>query len=236
MSARPSPATVPDGRIVDDLQEELASLNVSHSTILAQLNTITKEVHDLRATNRTLAEENEGWEFLLRERTLNGKVREGGLLAQRGDGERYEPEGSHLSVLDEQMEMDELHSDLDAQSPILEDGQAFARDLDGAITSRSPEGEHLAPPKRKKPKGENLGDLPVTGNGLDLAAELGRAEVDLNGNEMRRLGKGDEGEGGLMLCWAFALTVALRAEVKNLREENKALTLYCSKVDRLDAL
>jgi hypothetical protein len=195
MSARPAHAAVSDTRNLDDLQEELASLSVSHSTILAQRNTLAKEVDDLRAIVRVLAEENEGWEFLLRERTLNGKVREGGLLGPREEEERYEREGSQLSVLDEELEMNELHSDLDAQCPILEDDQVFARDLDVRMLSRSPEEEHLAPPRRKKENGGNLGSVPVTGNGLDLAAELGRAEVDLNGSEMRQLGKGNEGEG-----------------------------------------
>lgn len=168
---------------------------------MAQLNTLTKEVHDLRVTNATLAEENEGWEFLLRERTLSGKVKEGGLLGYHDDlSRRHTAEGKgHLDVLDEEMEMDELHSDLEAQSPIMEDHQGFIRDLDqdSGVLSRSPESVHLKPPKKSRPKGESLGDLPVTGTGLDLAAELGRAEVDLDGSEMRVLGKGDEGEGGL---------------------------------------
>lgn len=58
-------------------------------------------------------------------------------------------------------------------------------------------------------------------SGLDLAAELGRAEASLGEGQLRRLEKGDDGD-------------ALRAEVKSLKEANKALALYTSKIlDRI---
>jgi hypothetical protein len=58
-------------------------------------------------------------------------------------------------------------------------------------------------------------------SGLDLAAELGRAEIDVEEGGLRKLEKGDEGE-------------SLRAEIKNLRDANRALTLYTSKIlDRI---
>lgn len=47
----------------------------------------------------------------------------------------------------------------------------------------------------KKPKGESLADFAVTGSGLDLAAELGRAEEGVEEGQLRKLGKGDDGEG-----------------------------------------
>ena len=232
--------TSPSSRTDDsdaELREELASLNVSNSTLLAQLNTVSKDVAELRAANEALQEENEGWEYLVRERTFSGRsngIDALGLLGKdRAPLPENSPQRAHLQALDEELEMDELHSELEAQSPILVD-QGFARDLDanspvmGQGMTLSPSG-HLAPPKRRS-KGESLGDLPVTGSGLDLAAELGRAEADLDGSQMRVLGKGDEGEGEyLPIAWLMD-GVALRAEVKNLREANKALTLYCSKV------
>ena len=219
---------------MSDLQEELATLNVSHSTLLAQINTLTSDIHGLRQTNADLQEENQGWEFLVRERTLSGKVREnGGLFSNNSGGNgngkddydnssnednndddennvgrRRRPEREHsirsdttkseMEALDEELEMDELHSDLEAQSPILGNDLELGRVMDRPqVYSLSPDQGHLSVPmRRRRPKGENLGDVPVTGSGLDLAAELGRAEVDLDGNEMRVLGKGDEGEGG----------------------------------------
>ena len=198
LSARPSITASNSTRTVTDLQEELATLNVSHSTILAQLSTLSKEIHELRSTNATLVEENEGWEFLLRERTLNGKVREGGLLGARHE----ENSPGHLHTWDEQTEMDELHSELDAQSPIMDSPHESARDLDqDSLLSQPPRSANISASRdmSKASQGENLGDLPVTGAGLDLAAELGRAEVDLSGSEMRVLSKGDEGEGGSIM-------------------------------------
>ncbi|RXK37059.1 hypothetical protein M231_05647 [Tremella mesenterica] len=242
----------------EQAQEELASLHVAHSAILAQLHTLSAEVHELRGENVKLKEENEGWEFLVRDRTFNENLR-GGFIAppvirtedhddlaefveahendddEDGFGNEDGRKGrlGTLGTLDEEIdeeideEMEELHSDLEAQSPIFEDENVFAKDLDSVPVStkgrrKGHKGDLLAPPPRRKSKGENLGDLPVTGSGLDLAAELGRAEA-AQGGEMRVLGKGDEGE-------------ALRAEVKQLREANKALTLYCSKIiDRIIA-
>lgn len=56
---------------------------------------------------------------------------------------------------------------------------------------------------------------------MDLAAELGRAEADVGEGGLRKLDKGDDGD-------------ALRAEVKSLKEANKALALYTSKIlDRI---
>lgn len=197
LSARPAQPSIADQRTLSDMQEELSTLNVSHSTLLAQLNTLTKEVHDLRATNATLQEENEGWEFLLRERTLSGKVREGGLLGYREDVLRIAETGpGQLDVLDEELEMDELHSDLEAQSPILEDDQGFIRDLDGSkALSRSPDGIHLKPPTRSRPKTSKSKDQPTPGVGIDLAAELGRADVSLDDKDTPISQKDDTTEG-----------------------------------------
>ena len=196
----------------DVAKEELASLRVSHAAVLAQLNTLVSEVQEVRRENGRLVEENEGWEFLLRERTLNGQL--GDLFGspsaadeppspttvtrmEAGLSPGVETETRDKLEEDVDSEMEDLHSDLEAQSPILDDDHAFARNLDEG--RRKPRTKHgrLAPLQaalNKRPKGENLGDLPVTGSGLDLAAELGRAEA-AQGGEMRPLGKGDEGEG-----------------------------------------
>jgi uncharacterized coiled-coil protein SlyX len=167
------------------LNDELATLRASHFTTLAQLNTLTRELNELRNTNTALQEENEGWEYLLRERTLNGKVLDGGLLSREGSGEepprKHKPRKSELEALDEELEMDELHSDLDAQSPLLDDkhDREFAKDMDGAYVSRtSPTSGHLQPPTRRNGrKAKGLKDSSVKASGLDLAAELGRADV-----------------------------------------------------------
>ncbi|ORY20637.1 hypothetical protein BCR39DRAFT_555091 [Naematelia encephala] len=231
---RPRRSTSPPPQHADTrhLEEELDSLRMSHSTLLAQLNTLTHELHEVRIQNTQLVEENQGWEFLVRERTFNGQVRSSSGLLGHGrdrtsssssDGE-VRKGNSQLDALDEEMEaeMEELHSDLEAHSPIFDDHD----DLSPGYRTSS-DSSLLAPPinrrKSSKSKGETLQDGHATGSGLDLAAELGRAEVDLDAGETRVLGKGDESD-------------AMRAEVKQLREANKALNLYCSKIlDRIIA-
>jgi hypothetical protein len=87
----------------------------------------------------------------------------------------------------------------------------------------------------ESPKGETLADLPITGPGLDLAAELGRAQnadgfID-NATGMPKTPKKvlspEEAK-------AKAEMDSLKIEVKNLKDANKALSLYASKIiDRI---
>ena len=78
-----------------------------------------------------------------------------------------------------------------------------------------------------------MGKIATTGKASDLAAELERADVI--GEQSGVMGKGDEEEGvfaHLPSAGHHAECIAaLHAEVKTLREANKALTLYCSKVN-----
>ncbi|WRT66451.1 uncharacterized protein IL334_003409 [Kwoniella shivajii] len=240
ISSSRRPVTPSESDNVASLKDELASINLSHSTLLAKLNTITKELHDLKAVNEELQEENEGWEFLIRETTLNGKVRgEGGILSERFEDRspnecRYiEPnESTRIGLgigsdrLDEDLEdeMSELHSDLEAQSPIFEDDHflAIVTDLgDG-------KGDLLAPPRKRRIRKERTASAPNNAQGaggLDLAAELGMAEYG-----------SDSGNSALSGKERVDQTAALRAEIKQLKESNKALTLYCSKIiDRIIA-
>ena len=242
ISAKPSPKPAPDstGEMISNLQTELSTLNVSHSTLLAQLNTVSKEVIELRPMNASLKDENEGWEFLVRERTLAGTAPGSLILVSHAEqnalgGSSMGTRNGQLEALDEEMEMDELHSDLQAQSPIFDDGEMHVRDLDEqeSWSKRKSKRDHLAPPE---PKGEDLGDSPPPDGGSNLAAELGRAEVDLDDKRMRSLRRSDESNGELYLAGEETIwltIIAMRAEIRNLREANKALTLYCSKVGQI---
>ena len=87
-------------------------------------------------------------------------------------------------------------------------------------------------------RGETLADLPITGPGLDLAAELGRAEnkdsYDPSGRRSRKASSADRKPsiGGA----PQPVVDALRNEVKALKDANKALSLYASKIlDRIIA-
>lgn len=80
-AATPSDAPARGGD-AEQLQEELASLSAAHCTLIAQLNTTTLELADVKERNMALEEENAGWELLMRERTLNGGMRGRGLLSE----------------------------------------------------------------------------------------------------------------------------------------------------------
>lgn len=160
------------------LKEELASLSASHQTLVAQLTTLADELHEVKADNTRLLEENDSWQLLVEERTLAGHMG-AGLLSSASPTKSSPPvkpkETSVLATLEEQMEMEELNAemDIDASSP-------------------HPSAVELASPR--------------VGN--SLAVEL-NGESDIE---------------------------KLRTELKSLRESNKALTLYCSKIlDRIIA-
>lgn len=183
------------------LQEELVTLSASHQTLVAQLTTLADEMHEVKAENSRLQEENESWQLLIEERTLAGHMR-GGLIP--GPSTSPSPEGaitpssirrkepSALETLEEQLEMDELHSELDAQQPIFEESdRALLR-----VTSGGSYVDLSSPPRS---------------NGASLASELGA---------------------GI----SMAEIESLRNEIKTLKEANKALSLYCSKIlDRIIA-
>ncbi|GMK57868.1 hypothetical protein CspeluHIS016_0407020 [Cutaneotrichosporon spelunceum] len=198
--ARPSAENGDMSAAMAALQEELITLSASHQTLVAQLTTLADEMHEIKSENSRLIEENDSWQLLIEERTLAGHMR-GGLIPDMSpspphvDGaitpssiQRKEPNA--LETLEEQLEMDELHSELDAQQPIFEDSdRALLR-----VTSGGSYNIDSAPPART--------------NGHSLAAELGSlAEVD-----------------------------DLRTQIKAVKEANKALSLYCSKIlDRIIA-
>lgn len=200
-------------------EDELASLRVSHTTLLAQLNTLSGEVHELRSENVRLKEENEGWEYLVRERTFSGQMiktfssgssatamRNRARLDAQAEAEAeadlnaeraYEEGKSQLEVLDEELELEaeldaemgELASDLEAQTPTMM----------GDESRRKSRGySRIVSPGAIKPIGQ------------DLATELGIAGEERPEDEQDKV----------------------RVENRELKEEIKALQLYCSKVGR----
>ena len=87
------------------------------------------------------------------------------------------------------------------------------------------------------PAGESLANLPITGPGLDLAAELGRAEnngVFVLGEPPKPSGKKAKLEEEKAAAGTKSEVETLRTEVKALKDANKALSLYASKIiDRI---
>ena len=191
-----------------EMEEEITDLKLNCSSLMIRLESFQREIGDLKSMNQSLKEENEGWEFLCRQRTLSGRVKNEGFLSRSRDqssprmDERRMEKSGQLDILDEEleMEMEELNSDLEAQSPILEQGLDFVKDLDDdedqrdPSLSRSPESIHLKLPTGRRRVRKSVDAVAEAGQcHSDLAAELGRADVHEQGGH----GQKDEMEGEL---------------------------------------
>ncbi|KAL1749092.1 hypothetical protein HDZ31DRAFT_28202 [Schizophyllum fasciatum] len=246
------------------LRLELSTLSTSYSSMQSTLVLLQTQLNDLKRVNNELQEENESYMILLRERTLNGQfdvMKSMGVASSSVDSESEEEETSSggdkgslrsagRSTLEKVEEEEHVPETLDqqlerslaanrAESPASRGGRKGRRR--GQSTSQSP-----------APRGETLADLPITGPGLDLAAELGRAEnkdfLDGSGNldndqsvvnpNKKRTKKGSDTRaqngGTLEPSGSLNDIDSLRNEVKALKDANKALSLYASKiVDRI---
>ncbi|KAH8102490.1 hypothetical protein BXZ70DRAFT_890040 [Cristinia sonorae] len=259
------------------LKLELSTLSTSYTSLQSTLHLLQSQLVDLKRVNNELQEENESYNILLRERTLNGQFDvlkmgasglDDGSDASGGDDEDEEAEADNRdtesfksratgrSTLDPVDETEELEHE-----PILDPGfeqlptdEALSGDLEEEMQARNPRSRH----NRKRssiiaPRGESLANLPITGPGLDLAAELGRAENKdmLDGHvalehvkpmdTSKTKKKGKKGTADRKVSSPSEPPVestkdmiALQNEVKSLKDANKALSLYASKIiDRI---
>lgn len=242
------------------LKLELSTLGTSHASLQSTLVLLQTQLVDLKRVNRELQEENESFMILLREKTLSGQF---DVMKQVGPGSTDDDEDdddigslrsttrSTLDRVDEEVAEDSLEQELERSLEAQDSDSISSRNnrprmgrKRGSSTSHSPGG----------PRGESLADLPVAGPGLDLAAELGRAEnkdifnggnpVDndhsvLNGKKRRprkdsggkKISASESGQDNTNTD-----VDSLRTEVKALKDANKALSLYASKIiDRIIA-
>jgi hypothetical protein len=241
------------------LRLELSTLSTSYSSLQSTLVLLQTQLVDLERVNHELQEENESYMILLREKTLSGQFdlmkHVGGGSSDSGEDE----DDSHGESADVGSLRSIGRSTLDRveeESPQDSLEQEIERSLD--VDERN--SRHPGRPVRKRSshspgRGESLADLPITGPGLDLAAELGRAENKdilsgsgieerdrsiLNGKG-KRSKKGSDGrkvsspeDTRLEPSGSTNDIDALRTEVKSLKDANKALSLYASKIiDRI---
>lgn len=267
------------------LKLELSTLSTSYNSLQSTLQLLQSQLIDLKRVNNELQEENESYNILLRERTLNGQfdvLKMGGTsISEASSGDEEEAEdnrdsesllsrntgrSSRLDRVDELAEEQELEAELGAEPEL--DPSFKDHSFRDSPQSPEPEQEEESQARnarsrhsRKRssvsaPHGESLANLPITGPGLDLAAELGRAENkdilegrtaldndrSIVNSKSRKNKKGAESnrkvsstsEPGLENNIADSDLVALRNEVKSLKDANKALSLYASKIiDRI---
>ncbi|KAH9944102.1 uncharacterized protein BXZ73DRAFT_39721 [Epithele typhae] len=258
------------------LRLELSTLSTSHHSLQSTLVLLQTQLNDLKRVNNELQEENESYNILLRERTLNGQfdvLRMGGTSvteasdsSEAGDDDDRDAESllsrnTSKSVLDPVDERDERLEEQTAElDPEFQQDDAEAESKDPDSPARGPRrgGRRRTTSttslSSSAPRGESLANLPITGPGLDLAAELGRAENKdiLEGRaplendrsvlnpKGKRGRKGTDRKASSMSEGAINPNAVpddletLKSEVKNLKDANKALSLYASKIiDRI---
>ncbi|KAG6889190.1 hypothetical protein C0995_002905 [Termitomyces sp. Mi166 len=245
------------------LRLELSTLSTSYSSLQSTLILLQTQLVDLKRVNNELQEENESYMILLREKTLSGQfdvIRQvGGGHGSEGDDDDDDDHtggtdaGSLRSITRSTLDRVEEEASEDKLEHELEHNLNFdTRSVDSTSRQSSKHG-HRRNTSTGPTRGESLADLPITGPGLDLAAELGRAEnkgiLDNNTFEERSIhsSKGKRGRknldgrkvssnsaGGIESSGSLNDIDALRTEVKSLRDANKALSLYASKIiDRI---
>ncbi|TFY83770.1 hypothetical protein EWM64_g231 [Hericium alpestre] len=262
---------------------ELSTLSTSYGSLQSTLLLLQTQLVDLKRVNNQLQEENESYNILLREKTLSGQY---DLMKQVGGGSVSSSEqgddeddtdgdvGSMKSPSRPRSVLDTVHEHTEE---VLDPDYAKAGERqEEKAESEDPDRDALASPRSARhprhgrrrttstasrspsARGESLADLPITGPGLDLAAELGRAENKdvlegrtVDDRDHSVLGKGGKrgkkgssesnrkisyssDVGGLDPSASLNDVESMRTEIKSLKDANKALSLYASKIiDRI---
>ncbi|KAG8843510.1 hypothetical protein FRB96_004017 [Tulasnella sp. 330] len=231
------------------LKMELATLSTSHASTQNTLHLLQTELNDFKTINKELQEENESYNILLRERTLSGRFDIMRATGTRSPDEEEDPFGASVEDTPIQKSMN-FGDDRPARSMsrsttldvVPEHDEVAVAPSESSRRDDSPGSKHSKRSRRAAARtstgspvirGESLGDLPITGPGLDLAAELGRAENKdiLEGRvEPSRVTTAQQEQPRM----ESEEMTTLRTEVKNLKDANKALSLYASKIiDRI---
>ncbi|CAE6463576.1 unnamed protein product [Rhizoctonia solani] len=227
------------------LKLELSTLTTSHGSLGQTVKMLQGQLADLERVNLTLQEENEAYTTLLREKTLNGQMN---ILARQ---ESRSPSPTRDLDGEQQQEPAEEKEEDEAKSGLLSPGQSppprvrtqsrASRPTRAISPARSTKSGKSAKSARRVTMqnlaAETLADLPVAGPGLDLAAELGRAEIVRLEDDLGQPSEPAEPEAPKedeAMKAIKAELEALKGEIKTLKEENKGLTLYASKIiDRI---
>ncbi|KAG6849863.1 hypothetical protein H0H93_004212 [Arthromyces matolae] len=243
------------------LRLELSTLSTSYSSMQSTLVLLQTQLVDLKRVNNELQEENESYMILLREKTLSGQfdlMRQvgGSHSSDVGDDDDDDPAGgtdggslhstnrSTLDRVEEEASEDNLEPEFDPHLGF------DTKSVESTSRQSSRHGRRRTA-SIGPTRGESLAGLPISGPGLDLAAELGRAEnkdmFDESAIEERSIGKGRRGKksidgrkvssgsaGGMEASGSVDDIDALKSELKSLKDANKALSLYASKIiDRI---
>ncbi|KAK0208377.1 hypothetical protein DFS33DRAFT_1271643 [Desarmillaria ectypa] len=244
------------------LRLELSTLSTSHSSLQSTLVLLQTQLLDLKRVNHELQEENESYMILLREKTLSGQfdVMKQMASASQDDDDDIDADGTDVGSLrsigrstlervdEEEVSQVTFEQELERS---LEPRDTDSVSSHNGRTTKHGRSRGASHSPSSGPRGESLADLPITGPGLDLAAELGRAENKdiLSGNTIddrdrsvlnnrNKRPKKDSDSRNVSMSDDNDVSSndldALRTEVKVLKDANKALSLYASKIiDRI---
>ncbi|KAF9532035.1 hypothetical protein CPB83DRAFT_54416 [Crepidotus variabilis] len=233
------------------LKLELSTLSTSYASLQSTLILLQTQLVDLKRVNQEVQEENESYMILLRERTLSGQYDVHKQVG--GTGSATDEDSDDGVSVDTSSMRSRTRSTLDIVEEEPFEGLDSELLVDGSDSDMPQRGgRHHGRPERKRTnsshggQGESLAGLPITGPGLDLAAELGRAEnkdilaEDPTEDADKQFAKSKRGKKENKLHHSqstnFNDIEALRTEVKSLKDANKALSLYASKIiDRIIA-
>ncbi|KAG7450399.1 uncharacterized protein BT62DRAFT_1072482 [Guyanagaster necrorhizus] len=248
------------------LRLELSTLSTSHASLQNTLLLLQTQLLDLKRVNHELQDENESYMILLREKTLSGQF---DVMKQMGSAGQDDDDDDDNDNDADSTDVGSLRSNGRSTLERVDEEQVshltFEQELERSLEPRDTDSVSSRNGRTTKhgrsrgashspssgPRGESLADLPITGPGLDLAAELGRAEnkdilsgdaIDdrdrsVSNNKAKQPKKGSEGRNVSMSDdndGSSSDLDALRTEVKVLKDANKALSLYASKIiDRI---
>ena len=169
--------------MIESLQLELAESQIKLTELEKNgdglLEELKKELWEARSSNARLMEDNESYQLLLSERTLNGDFTKGDFMRGVRPGSK-EPNGGLGSLADELGSVDE------------EGEKAEVNDMRKEAEAKNNEEEEEEEEQDK----------------AKVEAEQRKAEQALEGGEARKL----------------------KAEINNLKDQNKALTLYIERI------
>lgn len=147
------------------LQSDFEALQVQHAELVTQSEKSSEEVQQLQLTNTSLMDENESFQLLLGERTLSGEILGQGVLGATWDA-------SPPTSSPEQHRRRPSPRRANSLEGVAEEGDEFYETHGDGDASAGAVGAHGVQKREpvKKPKAPTVG--------LDLAAELGRAEEE----------------------------------------------------------
>jgi FtsZ-binding cell division protein ZapB len=231
------------------LKLEFSTLSTSYSSLQNTVQHLQTQVADLQRVNNQLQDENESYNILLCEKTMAGQFDVLKQLYSTASGDHDDDAERNIdgrsirstarSTLGRVSELDELETTEEEARHETDDFDPFTERPPSGASKRRTRSGATSP----IPHGESLAGLPLTGPGLDLAAELGRAE-NRDGLDIPLLdAKESPAKSKPKRITRLAESAdrseevnSLRNEVKSLKDANKALSLYASKIlDRIIA-